>query len=84
MKELIPQLTPLAALILYVTLLGVYSYGVWQCAKYAIPIENQIEVNDYKQRLENCHWQLLERNAEVKTLTKQIELDSLINQNKDE
>jgi len=78
------QLTPIAALILYVTLLGLYSYGIWQCAKYTIPIEKQIEINDCNQRLENCHWQLLERNAEIETLNRRQELDSLINQNKDE
>ena len=74
------QLTPLVALILYVTLLGGYSYGIWKCAEYAIPIDQQIEINDLNKRLENCHWQLLERNAEIETLTKKLELDSLINQ----
>ncbi len=78
------QLTPVAALVLYIILLGVYSYGVWQTAITFYPVEQQIEINDLNKRLENCHWQLLERNAEIETLIKRQELDSLINQNKDE
>jgi len=55
-------------LLIYVILLGAYTYGVWQSAKYLIPTEQEMEIKDLEIRLENCHWQLLERNAELETL----------------
>ena len=67
MKNL--KITPQVALLIYVLLLGAYSYGIWQWAKYTIPIDQQIEINDLEKRLENCHWQLLDRNVEVKKLS---------------
>ena len=61
------------SLLVYVALLGLYTYGIWQCAKYIIPTEQEIEIKDLEIRLENCHWQLLIKNAEIETLTKKID-----------
>jgi len=74
------EIHPIASLIIALGIQALYTIGVWQFAHYAMPIEQQIEINDLNKRLENCHWQLLERNAEIETLSKKIELDSLINQ----
>jgi hypothetical protein len=71
-------------LLIYVILLGAYTYGVWQSAKYLIPTEQQMEINDLNIRLENLNWQILKKNVEIETLNRRQELDSLINQNKDE
>ena len=56
----------------YVILLIAYTYGIWQLANRFQPVEQQIEINDLNKRLENCHWQLLERNAEIETLSKKL------------
>lgn len=66
-------------LLIYVIVQGLFAFGIWNLAIYIHPIEQQIEINDCNQRLEDCQWYLLERNAEIETLTKRIELDSLIN-----
>jgi len=78
------NIPPIVVLIMTTCILVLYTIAVWECAMYAIPIEQQIEINDCNQRLEDCHWHLLDRNAEIETLTKRQELDSLINQNKDD
>jgi len=72
------------ALALYSIVQGLFAFGVWQLAVYIHPIEQQMEINDLNIRLENCHWQLLKRNAEIGTLTKSKELDSLIKQSRED
>jgi len=67
-------------LIAGLSVFGMYTYTVYHIATVISPAYGQIEVNDLNIRLENCQWQLLERNAEIETLTKKLELDSLINQ----
>lgn len=65
-KTLSPGLT----LLIYIIVLAAYSYGVWQIFLVVYPAEKQIVINDLEQRLENCQWQLLNRNAEIEHLTK--------------
>ena len=76
------QLSEIQAILLMLIVIGVYTWGVWHTALHYYPIKLEIELSDWKQRNTDCHWQLLERNAEIKSLTKRLELDSLINQNK--
>ncbi len=73
------EIHPIASLIVALGIQVLYTIGVWQVANHTMSIEQQIEIDDLTQRLEDCQWQLLERNAEIETLTKRIELDSLIN-----
>ena len=51
-------------LLLYVAIQGLFAFGVWQLAIYVHPIQQEMEILDLEIQLENCHWQLLERNAE--------------------
>ena len=55
-------------LLLYVFIQGLFAFGVWQLAIYVHPIQQEMEILDLEIQLENCHWQLLERNAELETL----------------
>ena len=58
------QLTPNLALVLYLILLATYSVCVWQTAIIFHPVQQQIEIDDWKKRCEKCHWQLLKQNGD--------------------
>jgi hypothetical protein len=59
------QLTPNTALLIYLILLATYSVCVWQTAITFYPLQQQIEIDDWKKRCEKCHWQLLKANGEL-------------------
>ena len=59
------QLTPNTALLIYLILLATYSVCVWQTAITFHPVQQQIEIDDWKKRCEKCHWQLLKANGEL-------------------
>ena len=61
------QLTPNTALLIYLILLATYSVCVWQTAITFHPVQQQIEIDDWKKRCEKCHWQLLKANGELCT-----------------
>ena len=60
------QLTPNLALVFYLILLATYSVCVWQTAITFHPVQQQIEIDDWKKRCEKCHSQLLKQNKNVK------------------
>lgn len=60
------QLTPNLALVLYLILLATYSVCVWQTAITFHPVQQQIEIDDWKKRCEKCHSQLLKQNKNAK------------------
>lgn len=60
------QLTPNLALVLYLILLATYSVCVWQTAIVVHPIQQEMEIDDWKKRCEKCHEQLLKQNKYVK------------------
>ena len=64
------QLTPNIALLVYLILLATYSFCIWQTAITFYPVQQQMEINDWKNRCEKCHWQLLKTNSELKNLKK--------------
>jgi uncharacterized protein YxeA len=41
-----------------------FAYGIWKAAQ----LDREVEVIELKERLEDCQWHLLERNAELETL----------------
>ena len=70
MKEWQMNLNPLGALLIYMVLLATYSFCVWQTAITFYPVQQEMEINDWKKRCEKCHWQLLKANGELEKLNK--------------
>tara|TARA_R100000808_G_C2141025_1_gene148852 strand:+ start:136 stop:351 length:216 start_codon:yes stop_codon:yes gene_type:complete len=62
------QLNPISALLIYLIILATYSFCVWQTAIVFYPVQQQIEINDWKKRCDKCHWQLLKANGEIENL----------------
>ena len=60
------HLTPIGALLIYVILLATYSFCIWQTAIVVHPIQQEMEIDDWKKRCEKCHSQLLKQNKYVK------------------
>jgi len=71
---------PIITLIFCCCISVFYTWGVWTAATVYHPVQQQIEINDWKERTEDCHYRLLQANMEIETLSKKLELDSLINQ----
>ena len=64
------HLTPIGALLIYVILLATYSFCIWQTAITFYPVQQEMEINDWKKRCEKCHWQLLKANQELEKQNK--------------
>lgn len=68
------HLTPISALLIFLILLATYSFCIWQTAITFHPVQQEIEIKDWKKRTTKCHWQLLEANAEIKKLEELLNL----------
>lgn len=62
------QLTPFGALLIFLILLATYSFGIWQTAIIYHPVQQKMEIDDWRKRCEKCHWQLLKANQKLKKL----------------
>jgi len=54
-------------------LLVFYTWGVWTAATVYHPVQQQIEINDWKERTEDCHYRLLQANMEIKALSEKLD-----------
>ncbi len=57
---------PVIIFLVAVLLQCLFAYGIWKAAQ----LDREVEVIELKERLEDCQWHLLERNAEIEHLTK--------------
>mgnify|MGYP003649485559 CR=1 FL=1 len=68
------KLSETQAILAMLIVIGIYTICVWHSALHYYPIKMQIEVNDWKQRNTECHWQLLDSQARNKKLRERLKL----------